>query len=471
MHEHEVAKGVIEGHPAISGVDRFLKKHRVSKELIDFICQRLCFAYPRTLWLKYQADKTGDIQVRQSFDPVLLGAAINAWVKQEAQFSRIVFDLRQVTILDLDQLLAFFRAVTGDLLRGFYVCDEPLSWLLGKKGVDAKAIVPDETTMLQHLRSPDDLRQCSIPLPAELTAQSLDQALLEHASKSQLACCDVACFDMCQVVEMDFTALSMLAPVIHSLAHCHGVLATVTNPRRKISRSLEQFGVLQAVASYLVPSPPNVPPPEVLPYVFPVRTFTVDDSPEMQDHCMKKFDLMLETYKEWFTLIAGLTRHSTQQSVDKAGRLLLDFRRVIRELAENVAQHSDGLGYISMEFQQAEGLKIYMGDTGIGLARGIAHKYQLPVRGDMQALKLVLNLMEHKHRRRRLPGGFAYGGRGLEKVSSILGDLHGRLTVRSGTAEAVFVLHQGRDPAALKRGMYRVLGTHLHIFVPTHTPH
>ncbi|MBE7156944.1 MAG: hypothetical protein INR62_00660 [Rhodospirillales bacterium] len=467
MQEHEPVGFLVDEHPVLRGLGAYLKKEKTPKELTQFICQRVFFAYPRTLWLKVKANTKDEALVRQTFDPRALGGALHRWATEKTDCRRIVFDLREVTILDLDQLVAFFDAVTGGELQGFIVCEAALDWLLTRKGRDQKYITNDATAALQQLRKLPDLRRHTITLPAQLSAETLNQTLLAQASKRALAGCDAVRFDLGQVVRVEFDALALLAPVVHSLALEHGVLSEFVNGRnRKIGQRFEQFNLLGTVGTYLTDPPERSPGPEELPSVFPLHVFTDANMVDVQVGCERKFYEMLETFAKPFAGIVRISKQSSDQAVEQKKQLILDFRKMIHEMADNVAEHSGGVGYLGMEFEPGQGLHLYVGDTGVGLAKGLAKRYRLPTRGDAQALAVAFNLGEQKHLRRKSHRDAGFGGRGLDRIGSILGDLRSELSIRSGEAEAVFEFRRGRKPAVVRQKRYRILGTHMYIFVP-----
>lgn len=467
MQEHEPAGFLVDEHPVIRGLGAYLKKEKTPKELVSFVCQGLFFAYPRTLWLKIKTNTKDEMLARQSLDPWELGGKIHRWTTEKTDCRRIVFDLREVTILDLDQLVAFFDAVTGGELHGFIVCEAALDWLLTRKGRDQKYITNDATAALQQLRKLPDLRRHTIVLPAHLSAETLNQTLLDHASNRALTGCDVVRFDLCQVVRMDFEALTLLAPVVHSLALRYGVLTEFAGGRnRKIGQLLERFNLLGTIGTFLTEVPDKSLGQGELPGVFPLQVFTDTNMIEVQVGCERKFNEMLDTFAKPFAGILRISKLSSDQLVEQRKRLILDFRKMIHEMADNVAEHSGGVGYLGMEFEPEQGLHIYVGDTGVGLARGLAKRYRLPIRGDTQALAVAFNLGEQKHLRRKSHRDAGFGGRGLDRIGSILGDLRGELSIRSGAAEAVYEFRKGRKPTLFRQKRYRILGTHMYIFVP-----
>lgn len=467
MQEHDVAYGIIDDHPLVGGLDRFFRKHGIAADLIDFFSTRIFFAYPKTLWFRLFAEVPRDVKLRQALGSSEIGEVFAAWISDRAVFKRIVFDLRGITILDLDPLLAFFARARGDRAN-FYLCDLPLIPLLLHKGVDRELVRSSELAILHNLRNANVFDGCVVQPSQSLTIKTLDRALVKQAPRSELTARDLLVFDLNRATRLDFTAASMIGPIIHSTANTFGTLALVTNTRRKVRRLLEELGFWRTMSPYLLNGRSAIAPGT--PAIFPLQTFTGDNLIDLQDRCAAAFDDMVSTFGGWFARVAKLTKLSRQVTINRTALLIRDLRQVIRELTENVALHSHGLGYIAMHFDAQIGLRIYVGDTGIGLARGLSRKYKLSVRSDVRAIELALSLREHKHKRRRLRGSFSYGGRGLDRIGLILGDLYGEMSIRSDTAMGTFVPAEGRHPVTITRRMYHVQGTHLHLLIPNQHP-
>ena len=84
MHEHREAQGVVAGHPLFNGLDKLPAKTDIpmdEKESIGFLVERFHFAYPRTLWLKFNADTMDGVFARQHIDPAEMGRLINGWAR------------------------------------------------------------------------------------------------------------------------------------------------------------------------------------------------------------------------------------------------------------------------------------------------------------------------------------------------------------------------------------------------------
>jgi len=320
---------------------------------------------------------------------------------------------------------------------------------------------------------------------------SLDSALREQAPPSKLNAFDAIELDFSEVTSVDFQAHSMISPMIHSIAHKHGLLATIVNLRRsKVEKDLVNHGSLRVMRSNLVHIPqdylrqvdwldPDIEPASVLQAkpssdhversFLSMRTFGADDASPIKQLCARRLHLILNEHACWFGDVSGVSRGPTPMQMTRVPGYYEDLMRVVDELIDNAAHWSLGLGYVMIELnpQPHKGLSIYVGDTGIGLARGIRRTYKMRVGSDLQAVKTAMQLADHLPERRRLRGTSAFGGRGLEHVRLVLKRLSATAWIRSGTAMAEFAPHQEREPIKLYPKLYNVLGTHIHINIPS----
>jgi hypothetical protein len=478
MHKHNVCEGVVENHPLLVGFASSLRRGNLPRSWVEYLKQHAFFAYPKTLWLKLTAENQDDFKQRNEIDPKLAGQAIKKWISEEGEILNVVFDLRKVSIIDHNRLFQFLKEVRAGALRSYIVCEEnigePTLQEELERFVTKECIFFDETQMLGHLRQSAKGRLCKITMPRHLTLQTFEEALRTSADSTHIQGCEAIAFDMERVESIDFHALSMLSPVIHSLAHQHGVLAFFEKITSKMDFELKKYGALRPMSSYLL-NPHKTPDNSQDLQISGVsmKAFTVNESFEIQDECLKQFNRMVLDNAVWFTDMSNITYGSSHQQVERISNLIKSFRETIKELVENVAIHANGLGYLMMELnpQPNKGLYIYVGDTGIGLAKGISKAYKISVRSDARAVEMALRMKEMIKHRRHLRGATSFGGRGLERVSLILEKLSGYISIQTGSAMAVFTprKNEGRNPDHIFRKMYPIQGTHLHIFIPTTT--
>lgn len=469
MHEHRVSETVVLGHPLVRiNLPRFLKGEGISEDWRGFLKQGARFVYPRTFWLKWVADEADDAFRRQELDPEKGGLVLNKWLR-ESGFRGVVLDLRGVTILDPKSMLSLVQKVQAGLDFFYYVDDGGAVNLMRKTlKIPDDSIFSHEADVIRHLRDPSRLQIRNVILPEELSLSSLDEALRNQTSHSNLCGFDAVAFDFSKVKSVDFQALSMLTPIIHSMAHEHGVLASVSNPRKKILRMMLCCSALRPVASYLVSNSECFRRlGEDLPGQLAMKAFTDNERFEIYELWESKLKVMIETYKEWFRSLARVSDSTAYWRIQGKGQIIREFRQIIKELAENVSMHAYGIGYLMAQIEPPKGFSIFIGDTGDGLMKGINSKYNLNVRSDKQAVEMSLRLSEFLHRRKRTHGSLSYGGLGLERVRLILQELAGHVSVRSGTAMAVFGPGTSRRPQEVTSGLFYVQGTHVHIFIPT----
>jgi hypothetical protein len=258
MYLHDSAETLVKEHPVILDLERRLRADKLSSS-VEFLTNHVFFAYPRTLWIKWDIDvsaKTAvkEIEQRHSLDPQKTGRFLSHWLADKLAIKNIVFDFTNVTIFDLDTMQGLLSATTADADgTKYYVCSgEIAARVRAVPQVEEAAIYPSEKALLTHLREVPDDQRCQVPLPAAVDLFSLDEALKEHASQDKIQNCDAVAFDMEGVKSISFEAHSMLSPVIHALAHRYGILATARGASKKILRDIAVHGSLRPMRSNLI---------------------------------------------------------------------------------------------------------------------------------------------------------------------------------------------------------------------------
>jgi anti-anti-sigma regulatory factor len=321
--------------------------------------------------------------------------------------------------------------------------------------------------VLRELRKAVDLRPLCISLPETVSADALEAAMALCAPASALTANDVVIFDMNAVIKVDFTAASMLTPVITSIAHRYGVLSSFVNMRRKVARELERLGALRPVFSYVIGSPE--PSPAGLGQwadIFPMHAFRPDQLSEIRSLAEAGCRRILGTHTPWLSATSRLPMVPKPVSYELRATLVRSLLRLVDELVQNVAMHSHGRGYLMIELDPNCGLSVYVGDSGVGLAKELAKRYTLPISNDLSALRYAFDLKHHRDKRRPI-AGFRFGGRGLENVRQILSELRGEIKIRSGTAVAVYSPYKNQLPLQCSGRRYPIQGTHYNVFIPT----
>lgn len=466
MHEFRTAEEVVRDHPLLSSLRPFLRKAGCTAAQIKFLERRIAFAYPKTIWIRLSVDEPDELEVRFTISQNDLGVVLQQWLTKNS-FGRSVFDFRGVTILDLIPLLDFLHAATAGLGARYYLCEAALTPLLSQAHVPVGQIRNDESTLMQELRRPDQLRSRVVPLPENVSSRKLDAALLNYAAKVDLEGCDLVVFDMNDVLRIPFDSASLLTPVVTTIAHKSGALTAFTNMRRRIAHELQRLGALRPVFTYLIgaaePAPPGL---GNWPSTFPMHAFRPDQLTAIRSLAQAACQRILETHGSWLSATSRLPIIPKPVSFELRATLVRSLLRLINELLQNVAQHSQGRGYLMMDLEPAIGLSVYIGDSGIGLAKPLSKRYALPIRTHLSALRYVLDLKRYRDKRRSV-AGFTFGGRGLENVGQILSDLRGAITIRTGNAVATFSPYKSRAPLESSAHHYSIQGTHYNIFIPT----
>jgi hypothetical protein len=481
MHIHDAAEEVVEKHPLILDLEDRLRDEEFAPADISFLCRHVCFAYPRTLWVKWNVDTdkehaAEDLGLRHSLDPQKTGKFLGSWLAEKLPIKNIVFDLSGVTIFDAEKMGGLFAATTADSDGAkYYVCSGEMAARLREvPAINADAIFTSERAMLMHLRHVSVSQRCVVPLPECLSLLTLDQALRRCAADAKIRNRDVIAFDFANVKKISFDAHCMFAPIIHSLAHRYGILATVSNVRKKIVADISAHGSLRPMRANLIQvDSPNIlrrlDPAEFAGGPFATRTFTAFELWQITAAWMARLEEMKRYYVSWFVAVGKIPRFYGQEEIDRMEEAMGDLQNILKELVDNVAAHSEGLGYLAMELNPRPkgGLSIYVGDTGIGLAKGLQRSYKFKTEPtDEEAVFLAMSLGDRLADRQQ-SGNFPLGGRGLEHVGLLLRRLHGTISIRTRSAQATFHPEKIRVADSVRSDLYPVDGTHIHIHIPT----
>ncbi len=493
MHTHDLAEQPVERHPVILDLEQRLTASKLPEAASRFLRKHILFAYPRTLWVRWsvnvrEPDAAEDIGGRHNLDPKKTGKFLSEWLKEKLEIKNIVFDLTGVTIFDSQKLAGLFAATTADADGAkYYVCSGEIARSLeNMPGIDAGAIYASEKQMVNHLRDVPSSQRCVVPLPASVDLLSFDRALRRYASVKKIRNRDVVALDMEAVTTISFDAHCMFSPIIHWLGHRYGILATVCNVSKRIGKDIKKHGSLRPMRSHLIQTeqehlwrdePPisrnklgNAGP-------LALHTFTYFERDEIHKTWMTRMDEMIRYYDEWFASVGGIHKGLGQARADQMVSTTHWLRGTIKELVDNVVYHAGSvekngkrniaLGYIAMEVDPLpkEGLHIYVGDTGMGLAAGLARSYDMKPPTDAQAVAMAMSLAEQLDQRTQSED--PWGGRGLEHAGALLRRLKGRISIRTGGAIANFAPEKGRAAIKIRNNLYYVQGTHIHIRIPS----
>jgi len=468
MHQHEIAHGIVENHPLLADLPAYLRRKKCAIKTREFLCKGMRFVYPKTLWLALNAEDAEEVAGRQALNDGQAAEALLDWVSGKRVFRRFVLDLRGVTIVDFGPILQFQKGLKNRLHETFFLGDSVVVGLLKNYGIPESEVYNDLTLLFDRLRRLDHLQVHDVRMTRLQSPNSLDECLLNQAKITDIAESDVLRLEFSDVSNPCFSAISMLAPAIHSIAHRNGSLVTLSGLENKTGSMLvEDYGAFRPVYAYLLDNLPQ-PKPGLrrVANIFPMHCFTGDELWDIGELVRSTQREMLTLRPEWLKAVTRLPEHPRASSLTIRADAFSNLLNLVKELIDNAAQHSQGLGYVMMALEPYSGLDIYVGDTGVGLVKGLRKKYRLDVRSDAAAMNYIMNLKTHREQRKRV-GGFAFGGRGLDKVGSIVGEYNGSISLRSGSAGAEFRPKESRLPRVLAGRLYPVQGTHFHINIPT----
>jgi ABC-type transporter Mla MlaB component len=467
MHPYLATERVVKSHPIMGHLVRDLLASTPTppKSDSEFLKANSFFIYPRTFYLRWNAETEKELGAREQFDAHLTSSSLNKWLKS-TNLNGIVLDLRGVTILNSDLVVDFFRRLRTGFQRAFCLCEENRRGFFSSQlDLAPNAIFTTEEALTQHLRDQNQLIIHELRFREKLDQAALEDVLATNHTNFQN--CDAVRFDLTGVHTIDFTALSLLSPVIHSLAHEFGTLASLVNMSKAVSEDINLYGVVGVMKDYLLCDSlhlagAGIPSSKRL----PMLPFSRGEFPAVQAQGEEFFYEFCKAHYQWFYEAAGTTQWSTTARLEKFAVAFRSFLGLVKELTENAAYHSAGLGYLMVSFDEISGLRIYVGDTGVGLARGIQRRYKLNVKSDEHALELAFQLHPIYTARRKELKSFGSGGRGLARVRAILSKLSGELTIRTGTASGRYHPSSPSMATEIKGDLCHIQGTHVHISIP-----
>jgi len=171
MRKHDEAERVAQEHPLISGLPTFLRRQGLSEHKTKYLSRSAFFAYPGTLWLKMavdldEADATSSINCRHGLNSEETGNALNVWFRRRREIHNVVFDLRGVTIFDLESWLTLFAKVGIETTKKFFVCQGEIESILRNSAeVGCERVFSSERDLILKLRDIPRNRCCSVLLP------------------------------------------------------------------------------------------------------------------------------------------------------------------------------------------------------------------------------------------------------------------------------------------------------------------
>jgi hypothetical protein len=473
MIHHNPTGDIVHAHPLL--LEHWKKnKHHIHGSIAETVRGALGFVYPRALYLRFSVLEQCLSLVSQTELETQLGKFLSESITSESKLHRIVCDCRNAGIK--------MRDLAAHLLRRLEIPHpRRIIWAScssSTKRVSSFHDLEPTSKLLHEIRAtiPSSAVR-EITLPPYLSQNSLFDLLSDSGVEATIRECDVINWNFGAVLNFDSEALSLVSPLVHSLGHSHGILAKISGVSDKLAYRLKRLGFLRPMAGFFLENQADIfsiSPTSSDWTTVPMRTFSSAELGDIEHLLYEYVDGLVANDPSWFYEKADLTGASSKeyinQRVEHVKNLVRRIKQILSELLSNVVQHAKGIGYVMCELDQrtrGSGLSLYIGDTGIGFQKGLAKAYKRCPRSDHKSVAIFLSLIDEQVQRRSLPGVYNTGGRGLARVSTILGALGGKITVRSGSAYALFEPAKGREPQRMRKGDFPIQGTHIHILIPT----
>lgn len=318
----------------------------------------------------------------------------------------------------------------------------------------------------------------TIKLENHLTLNTIEELLKKYDLDDKLSNKFLIELDFSSIHSIEFFAINLLNVLVYSLSKTYGVLWQIINVyNSKRLRALLTDFRFQSVNRFLVNiiGGENYKIDASNPRRFGTYVFNGDQLHKVVSYINSYIDdiyymfpdLLGETTKIKF----DLNYNRYRENVVSLPRFL-HIKNCIIELLENIHEHSHSVGYISAELVNYQ-LKIFIGDSGIGLKSGINNNYDFKeINTACDALSYIYSLDEFSNRRIH---DFEYsrgGGFGLKESLKTIFSLKGKVLFRTETCSAAFMNppSSNKKPSNISAcGM--ICGTQYMIIIPLTVNH
>jgi hypothetical protein len=156
------------------------------------------------------------------------------------------------------------------------------------------------------------------------------------------------------------------------------------------------------------------------------------------------------------------------RSTGVSRRLLIS--RVAYELVDNISLHSDGLGYFFATVTKTGHLYLFIGDTGVGLTKGLQKNYLFNTStiSDRQAVEVCFNLREHAGQRKNSNYHVDCCGYGLSDSLVNIFTCKGKFLYRTGSVIGAYMnpVTKMIAPSKIIESKLNICGTQYLIMFP-----
>lgn len=293
---------------------------------------------------------------------------------------------------------------------------------------------------INSLLSQDKNKLNLVPL-GKLNIITLEQ-LLEANSFYELALSSL-CFviDLNNITDLSSFGLFYLMLFIEKICWDYGLLCIIKcdNLSRRVFNSLRSYSFCKIKEPYIIFNAPVDTGEKDTFRSFNIRKFGGRSLTKLMDNTSYFFGYIVNMFPDYFNEYIGIPYEFKEDGKVRTMRLVRKnvILQFISELVANIQFHSEGNGYIFIELNRYI-LSIIVGDSGIGIRRGIIKNYNLEEKliNDHNAINLAFNLFPYHHLRSKYAEG---AGCGLRDTLNYIFRCNGKFIMRTNKTVGSFV--------------------------------
>jgi len=320
----------------------------------------------------------------------------------------------------------------------------------------------------------DPINILHLPLSGKLTLFSFDETLKQMDFYNKLQDAYLVFLGLQHLSNMSAFCIYFLNVLIHSVSHNYGVIWDVglESAKTHLSRTLTCYRTFEVNKLFLRHKAISAPAKELDPKNFGIYLFDKNTWANV----LGRFETYLSNlglmFPDYLSEYVSIKYDYKFKSVRADNVFLTHYNLVssiVSELAENVAIHADGIGYLAASVSKYR-LHLFVGDSGIGLRNGILKNYELhnEIKDDHAALNFLFQLHEFRTHRRGDSDFNIGAGYGLKDALSHIFANGGKFIFRTGACIGSFMnpVQKASTPSKILDSYIWADGTQYMILIP-----
>jgi hypothetical protein len=309
-------------------------------------------------------------------------------------------------------------------------------------------------------------------LPEKVDLESLEM-VLDNPASGYFSDKFVVIFDFEKVNAINFFSICTLSIYLHTLRHLNGISCKLVNINRSIRKKLDDLKFSKVNCFFSNDDEIQLTGKVGSDKVFGISLF----NKPLFKRIMVEFSTYLLRMKDPCPgLNTPIMIHGHQTKIDgTVDKWSIPKPResavynIVKELCENVAMHSKGIGYIAAKCLN-DTMVLFIGDTGIGIKAGMHANYEVDAKAnsDTYIIHYLFNLEKFTKNRKLLKPWVSEPGQGLKDTFRNLSGCEGKVIVRSHEAIGSFVNTIRRTAGPTKKidSKYWLEGTQYFFAIP-----